>query len=58
MPFGLDSAPGTFQRCMAKILQVLKWQTSLVYLDDIIIFAKTSDEHLMLNEEQHIRLLG
>eukprot|EP00731_Ephydatia_muelleri_P017571 Em0010g669a len=46
MPFGLSNAPGTFQRLMSLVLSGLCWSTCLVYLDDIIIFSQTVDEHL------------
>lgn len=45
MPFGLTNAPTTFQRCMDIVLSGLKWNQSLVYLDDIIIFGKTFEGH-------------
>ena len=50
MPFGLTSAPGTFQRCMSIILSGLQWKTCLVYLDDVLIFSSNFNEHL-----DHIR---
>ncbi|KAG0929312.1 hypothetical protein G6F29_012095 [Rhizopus arrhizus] len=46
MPFGLCSAPATMQRLMDSVLAGLKWQTCLVYLDDIITFSPTFDQHL------------
>lgn len=46
LPFGLCSAPATFQRMMDTVLSDLKWQTCLVYLDDVIVFAPTFEEHL------------
>ena len=46
MPFGLTSAPGTFQCCMSIILSGLQWKTCLVYLDDVIIFSSNFNEHL------------
>lgn len=46
MPFGLCSAPATFQRVMDTVLAGLKWQTCLVYLDDVVVFAATFDEHM------------
>ncbi|KAL5486349.1 hypothetical protein EMCRGX_G018815 [Ephydatia muelleri] len=46
MSFGLSNAPGTFQRLMSLVLSGLCWSTCLVYLDDIIIFSQTVDEHL------------
>jgi len=46
MPFGLCNAPGMFQRLMELTLSGLHWTTCLVYLDDIIIFSRTVEEHL------------
>ncbi|KAI9551000.1 hypothetical protein GHT06_005556 [Daphnia sinensis] len=46
LPFGLNCAPASFQRVMDKVLAGLKWNMCLVYLDDILIFGKTFDEHL------------
>ena len=45
MPFGLTNAPATFQRTMNTILHGLNWLDCLVYLDDIIIFAGTLEQH-------------
>lgn len=47
MPFGLTNAPATFQRTMDVVLSGLKFNTCLVYLDDILIFSKTFDDHLL-----------
>ena len=46
MPFGIAAAPGTFQKLMTMVLGELIWKEAVVYLDDILIFAKTKDEHL------------
>lgn len=46
MPFGLCNAPATFQRCMDTILKDLAWKFVIPYLDDIIIFSKTVEDHL------------
>ena len=46
MPFGLKNAPSTFQRVMDDVLRGLQNQICLVYLDDIIIFATSLQEHL------------
>ncbi|CAB4027585.1 Hypothetical predicted protein [Paramuricea clavata] len=46
MPFGLCGAPATFQRLMQSCLHDQIYQLLLVYLDDVIVFSKTFDEHL------------
>ena len=56
MPFGLCNAPGTFQRLMEHVLRGLHWCTCLVYLDDIIIFSKTIQDHLTRLAEVLTRL--
>ena len=50
MPFGLKNAPATFQRAIDIILSRVKWQYALVYLDDVIIYSKTVEEHF-----RHVR---
>ena len=47
MPFGLKNAPATFQRLMDTVLSGLKWKGLLVYMDDIIIYSATPQEHLI-----------
>ena len=46
MPFGLTNAPATFQKYMDAVLTGLNWNCLLVYLDDIMIFSSTFNEHL------------
>ena len=46
MPFGLCNAPATFQRVMELALAGLQWKICLVYLDDVLIFSKTFEEHI------------
>ena len=44
MPFGLRNSPAVFQRLADTILDGLLMKTCNVYLDDILVFAKTKDE--------------
>ena len=46
MPFGLCNAPATFQRLMDCVMLGLNFEICLVYLDDIILFSRTVEEHL------------
>ena len=46
MPFGLTNAPSTFQRAMDVMLSGLNWVSCLVYLDDVMIFSDTFENHL------------
>ncbi len=46
MPFGLANAPSTFQRSMHALLRGLQHQICLVYLDDIIIYSRSFEDHL------------
>ena len=47
MPFGLTNAPTTFQCLMQSCLGNLHLQYCIIYLDDIIVFSKTPEEHLV-----------
>ncbi|XP_067687022.1 uncharacterized protein [Haliotis asinina] len=46
MPFGLSNAPATYQRLMEQCLEGLHLKICLIYLDDLIIFSKTYEEHI------------
>ena len=46
MPFGLCNAPPTFQRLMQNCLGKLNLTYCLIYLDDVIVFSHTEEEHL------------
>ena len=56
LPFGLTSAPSTFERLMETVLRGLHWRTLLIYLDDIIVFSKDLDSHLERLGEVFTRL--
>ncbi|KRZ58227.1 Retrovirus-related Pol polyprotein from transposon 17.6 [Trichinella nativa] len=45
MPFGLCKAPATFHRLMQMALRGLVESKCLVYLDDVIVFGKTAEQH-------------
>jgi deoxyuridine 5'-triphosphate nucleotidohydrolase len=47
MPFGLMNAPATFQRLMNEIYTGLLWTSVFVYLDDIQVYSRSFDDHLI-----------
>lgn len=46
MPFGLCNAPATYQRMMQDILSGFLFQFCVCYLDDILIYSKTFEDHI------------
>ena len=58
MPFGLTNAPGTFQRMMGNLLKGIKG--CLVFIDDIIIFSDTWEQHQRILDEvfRRVRAAG
>ncbi|UYV72917.1 hypothetical protein LAZ67_10001158 [Cordylochernes scorpioides] len=47
MPSGLCNAPATFERMIDSVLGSLKWNMGLCYLDDIVVYAPTFEEHIL-----------
>ncbi len=45
MPQGVTNAPSTFQRLMEKCMEDINLKEVLVFLDDLIIFSETLEEH-------------
>ncbi|SNX86178.1 uncharacterized protein MEPE_04887 [Melanopsichium pennsylvanicum] len=45
VPFGLKNAPAFFQRFMDHLLGHMRWTEAVVYLDDVVIFSPTLDQH-------------
>lgn len=50
LPMGIMNSPSAFQRAMDQVLGELKWKCVMCYVDDLIIFSETLEDHL-----KHIR---
>ena len=50
MPFGLTNAPATFQRFVQDILQPFLGEFACVYIDDILVYSHTPEDHV-----EHVR---
>lgn len=54
MPQGITNAPSTFQRLMERCIGELNLKQALVFIDDLIVFSPTLEEH----EERLMRVLN
>eukprot|EP00794_Sanderia_malayensis_P020672 gene20672-22710_t len=52
IPFGLTNAPASFQRHMENILRDLRDEIVIPYLDDLIVFSKSFEDHV-----KHVRIV-
>lgn len=51
MPMGLTNSPAVFQRLMELVLAGLQWHTCLIYLDDVLVFGSSFEEHMLRVDE-------
>jgi len=56
MPFGLSCAPATMQRVVEECLGELNMKVCVSYIDDLIIYSKTYEEHLVNIDKVFARL--
>lgn len=60
MPQGIANAPSTFQRLMERCMGELNLKQALVFIDDLIVFSPTLEEHedRLLNVLNRLREYG
>lgn len=56
LPFGLSNAPASFMSLMAHVFKGMTFQSVLCYLDDILVFSKDFESHLLHLQEVFDRL--
>ena len=52
MPFGVTNAPGVFMDYMNRVFHPYLDNFVVVFIDDILVYSKTREEH-----EEHLRIV-
>ena len=52
MPFGLTNAPATMQKIINKILQSYLDRFVIIYMDDILVYSNTKENHV-----KHVKMI-
>ncbi len=58
VPFGLRTSPAVFNRMMRKIFGKLIYDKCFIYVDDLLVFGKTFEDHLVSLKEVFTKLLA
>ena len=56
LPMGLVNSPATYQRLIEQIMSGVQYETCLIYLDDIIVYSKTFEDHIQRLDEVLTRI--
>ena len=56
MPMGMTNSPAAFERLMEIVLRGLQWHTCLIYLDDILVFGASFEQHMERVDEVLTRI--
>jgi len=58
LPFGLLNSPSSFQRLMDVVLKDLVGTECWVFIDDVIIFSRSMQEHVQTPENVLRKFMG
>ena len=56
LPFGLHSSPAAFQRLMNIVLKGINWENAIAFIDDVVVYSSSPQQHLFHLEEVFKRL--